>query len=95
MTNPIELAQTSSLVVAELTVYHDEDFILAALVGGPLDGQQVRINVQTGLTMREGKAVLPLVIVLDGLPTGYKAWTIVDGLARYRWSESAEPTEGA
>jgi len=76
----------------DLTVYHDDDFVLALLLGGPRDGTQVHINVQTGLTMSEGRALLPPDLHMDGDPagSGYRAWTIMDGKARYRWYESAE-----
>lgn len=76
----------------DLTVYHDDDYILAVLDGGPDDGRQVRISVQNGLTMSEGRAVLPQDLFFAGYPSGagYRAWTIVDGKARYRYYESGE-----
>lgn len=82
----------SRVMTDDLTVYHDNDYVLAVMEGGPDDGKQVHISVQHGLTMSEGRAVLPSDLHFADCPegSGYRAWTILDGKARYRWYESQE-----
>lgn len=81
-----------SVIDGDLTVYHEDDYVMATLAGGPMDGTEVRINVARGLTMQEGRAVLPPDLFFEGHPpeAGYRAWTIIDGRARYRWYETAD-----
>jgi hypothetical protein len=88
-------ATRQRVMTEDLIVYHDDDFILALLLGGPDDGTQVRINVQRGLVMTEGRAILPPDLFTEGMPegAGYRAWTIMDGKARYRWYGSAQERE--
>ena len=92
MSQPVEIARTPDQVTDELTVYHDDDYVLAVMEGGPMDGTQLRLSVQRALTMSEGKAVLPPDLFFEGHAkgSGYRAWTIKDGKAYFRWYESSE-----
>lgn len=95
MDQPQTSASIHRVMTEELIVYHDEDFILALLLGGPDDGTQVRINVQRGLVMSEGRAIIPPDLFTEGMTegAGYRAWTIMDGKARYRWYGSPKERE--